>query len=95
MCKIKKITLATNTTIAKVNKSPPSFDTLMPKTKICEKTAPKIMPKLFNIPMILVFGIRIRMAVISSIIPKPILPQGSTPRAEKICTESGCAVNLK
>ena len=86
---IKNPKEAINTIIAKVNKPPPSSDTFKPKTSICEKTAPVMIPKLVVIPMILVFGNKIRIAVISSIIPSPILPHGSTPRAEKICTESG------
>ena len=92
---IRKIVELINTIMAKVNKPPPSLDTFIPKTKRCENTAPKIIPKLIVIPIICVLGSKISMAVISSIIPNPILPHGSTPNAEKICTESGCAVNLK
>ena len=57
--------------------------------------APIISPILIRAPFVDVFGIIITTATRSSIIPKVILPQDSTPKLEKIRTLSGCAVNLK
>jgi hypothetical protein len=75
---------AIKTIIASKNNVPPSPFTLVPITSKWEKMAPIIMHILNTIPYILVFGMSIKNAVMSSVIPKPILPYGSKPKAENI-----------
>lgn len=63
--------------------------------KMCEAIAPIIVTSPRTAPQKVVFGFRIKNAVMSSNTPEKILPKGSAWSREKIATESGCAVNLK
>ncbi len=53
------------------------------------------MPVANRAPRTVVAGNRINTEAISSIIPVPILPQGSIWSVVKIYTDSGAALNLK
>ena len=70
--------------IAKINNSPPSFFTSIPKTNKCEKIAPSIVPAPNNAPSKVVLGISIKIEAINSTTPEPILPKGSMPNLVKI-----------
>ncbi len=91
---IIRLISAKKTIIAKVNNEPPSPLKLIPNTRKCEKIAPNMINRLPNMAMVFVFGMRIKIAKINSKTPSKILPKGSTPNSENICTESGWAVNL-
>lgn len=79
----------TRTTIAIIKSCPPSpFDSI-PSTMICDKIAPLIKPIPKNAPANTVEGINSNIPVINSIMPVPILPQGSTPSLVNISTDSG------
>lgn len=52
-------------------------------------------PKPTRAPTNLEAGKSKSAATINSTEPVPILPQGSIPKVEKICTDSSCPVNLK
>lgn len=87
--------LQTVTMIASRNKLPPSFWTSMPRKNKCAIMAPAIVPKARMAPYKDVFGIKSKMPETNSTTPDPILPQGSIPKVENICTLTGAAVNLK
>lgn len=84
-----------NTMIASINNWPPSpFDSI-PIIVRCASMAPDISPIPSNAPIKTVAGISNKILAHNSMIPVPILPQGSTPNFVNNSTDSGCAVNLK
>ncbi len=83
------------TAMASINNCPPSPLDSMPITVKCERTAPAIKPVPSKAPIKTVGGNKSIRDVKSSIIPVPILPQGSAPNFVKSSTDSGCPENLK
>ena len=85
----------TKTIIANIKSCPPSPCESIPITSRCDAMAPAIKPVPSNAPIKTVDGTSNKILAISSTMPVPILPQGSTPNFVNNSTDSGCAVNLK
>ncbi len=83
------------TTTASMKSCPPSFWDSMPITNKWEPIAPHISSKLNRAPHKAVAGKMMSKPAISSLMPVPILPQGSTPSLVNSTTDSSCPVNLK
>ncbi len=80
---------------ASKNNWPLSFWTSIPRKSKCDNIAPVIVPRARIAPYNEVLGLKSNIPDINSTIPDPILPQGSIPKVEKMCTLTGAAVNLK
>ena len=74
----------TNTARARPKRRPPSFWTTIPNIKMWLNMAPEITPTPRTAPTRDVLLIINKIEIISSIIPVPILPKGSTPSSVKI-----------
>ena len=95
MCIDKLIKQQIKTEIASQKSCPPSPLDTTPITNKWEAIAPAIKPMPGKAPKKTVDGIINKAFTINSIIPVPILPQGSMPNFVNSSTDSGCGINLK
>ncbi len=95
LCKKSSVAQLKNTTMAMVNKVPPSPNTSIPSTVKWLAIAPNMTPNPSMAPSHVVRGIRRSTEDINSNTPDKYLPNGSIPTVSNINMDSGDPVNLK